>query len=218
MVKKIFLFFLLKIMNSKEFKNNLYKLINSPGNLKFFESKKIINISNLIVFPETSTLYPESKVYNFQKIKERILIGEHSHIRGELVIFPSGGEINIGNYCFIGENSKIWSNNNITIKDHVLISHNVNIHDSNAHPIDHLERRNDYINMLSSGFSKVNNNVDTLPILIEEDAWIGFNSIILKGVTIGKGAIVAAGSVVTKDVPSFTMVAGNPAKVIKSLK
>lgn len=55
------------------------------------------------------------------------------------------------------------------------------------------------------------------PVRIEDHAWVGFNVIILKGVTIGEGAIVAAGSVVTKDVPAFTVVAGNPARVIREL-
>ena len=51
-------------------------------------------------------------------------------------------------------------------------------------------------------------------IIIEDHVWIGFNSIILKGVVVGNGAIIAAGSVVTKDVPPRTMVGGNPAKII----
>ncbi|MBK8021791.1 MAG: hypothetical protein IPK19_10285 [Chloroflexi bacterium] len=53
------------------------------------------------------------------------------------------------------------------------------------------------------------------PIRICDKAWIGFNAVILKGVTIGEGAIVGAGSVVTKDVPAWTVVAGNPARIIR---
>ena len=55
------------------------------------------------------------------------------------------------------------------------------------------------------------------PITIGDDVWIGCNSIILKGVKIGNGSIVAAGSVVTKSVPPFSLVAGNPAKIVKEL-
>lgn len=58
----------------------------------------------------------------------------------------------------------------------------------------------------------------TSPIIIKDHAWISFNAIILKGVTIGKSAIVTAGAVVTKDVPDFTVVAGNPAKIVKYLE
>ena len=53
-------------------------------------------------------------------------------------------------------------------------------------------------------------------VKIEDDCWIAANSVILSGVTVGKGSIVAAGAVVTKDVPPFSIVAGNPAQVIKS--
>ena len=59
--------------------------------------------------------------------------------------------------------------------------------------------------------------MNTAPIKICDNAWIGMNCIILKGVTIGEGAIVGAGSVVTKSVPPWTIVGGNPAKVIKEI-
>jgi galactoside O-acetyltransferase len=61
-------------------------------------------------------------------------------------------------------------------------------------------------------------HVKIQPVKICDHAWIGFNSILLKGVTVGEGAIVAAGSVVTKDVPPFTIVGGNPARVIRNLE
>jgi acetyltransferase-like isoleucine patch superfamily enzyme len=56
--------------------------------------------------------------------------------------------------------------------------------------------------------------VEERPVVIEDDVWIGFGSAVLKGVTIGRGAVVAAMSVVTKDVPAYTIVAGNPAREI----
>jgi acetyltransferase-like isoleucine patch superfamily enzyme len=60
--------------------------------------------------------------------------------------------------------------------------------------------------------------VISAPVVIEDDAWIGFKAIILKGVSVGRGAIVASGAVVTKDVEPWTVVAGNPAQVIKILE
>ena len=60
-------------------------------------------------------------------------------------------------------------------------------------------------------------DIQSAPVVIEDQVRIGFNVAILKGVTIGKGAIIEAGSVVTKDVEPFTVVAGNPAKIIKRL-
>jgi acetyltransferase-like isoleucine patch superfamily enzyme len=67
------------------------------------------------------------------------------------------------------------------------------------------------------GYPKEKASIKTSPIIIEDHAWINANAIILRGVTIGKGAIVAAGSVVVDNVDSFTLVAGNPAKKIKEL-
>lgn len=59
--------------------------------------------------------------------------------------------------------------------------------------------------------------VTVRPVVIRDKVWLGFNVIVLKGVTIGEGSVVAAGSVVTRDVPDFTLVAGNPARFIRSL-
>jgi acetyltransferase-like isoleucine patch superfamily enzyme len=56
-----------------------------------------------------------------------------------------------------------------------------------------------------------------MPVIIGNSVWIGVNSTILKGVTIGEGSVVGAGSVVTKDVPPWTIVAGNPARVIREI-
>ena len=61
-------------------------------------------------------------------------------------------------------------------------------------------------------------HVNSAPIRIEDKVWIGMDALILKGVTIGEGSVVAARSVVTKDVPPYSLVAGNPARVVKSLK
>jgi acetyltransferase-like isoleucine patch superfamily enzyme len=60
-----------------------------------------------------------------------------------------------------------------------------------------------------------NEKPQTLPIVIEDDVWIGAKAIILKGVTLGKGCVVAAGSVVTKSAPAYSLIGGNPARIIK---
>lgn len=114
--------------------------------------------------------------------------------------------------------SKIWSGESIKIGNNVLISHNVNIIDSNSHELNYLERADGYVNLITKGHPKEKGSIKTKPIVIEDYAWINFNSIILKGVTVGKGAIIAAGSVVTNDVPPFTLVAGNPAVIIKKIQ
>lgn len=93
--------------------------------------------------------------------------------------------------------------------------------DNDAHSLNSFERINDVndwkrgVDENKVGFYKNWEKVKSAPIKICDKAWIGFNSIILKGVTIGEGAIVGAGSVVTKDVLPYSIVAGNPAKFIK---
>ena len=111
-----------------------------------------------------------------------------------------GAQIIIGNHVGIS-GCTISAENSITIGSHVLLGSGCLITDSDAHPIDPDERR-----LGGKGKSK--------PILIEDDVFIGARAIVLKGVTIGKGSVVGAGTVVTKSVPPYSIVAGNPAKVI----
>ncbi|MDW8849249.1 acyltransferase [Flavobacterium sp. MMLR14_040] len=179
---------------------------------------KIIKCLEQVTIGEKSKFYEQAEVSNFQRNKNNIKIGTNSHIRGHLQIFKQGGNITIGNFCYVGESSKIWSACNIIIGNKVLISHNVNIHDNISHPINSEMRIKDYKRIL--GVENYNAEIfDLRPksVLIKDKAWIGFNSIILKGVTIGEGAIVGAGSVVTKDVPDWTIVGGNPAKIIREI-
>jgi acetyltransferase-like isoleucine patch superfamily enzyme len=90
------------------------------------------------------------------------------------------------------------------------------VHDTNSHPTGALARRRDFQQMVA-GDPKDTSSVAAAPIVIEDDVWVGFKSTILKGVHVGRGAIIAAGSMVTKDVPAWTIVAGNPATIIRTL-
>lgn len=161
--------------------------------------------------------YTQARVNNFQNDKTKIILGKNCHIRGEIQLFAYGGKIEMGDHVFVGEGSRIWSGNSVKIGNNVLISHNVNIIDSNSHELNHLERAEGFRSIVSQGHPVHTGSILTSPIVIEDYAWISFNATILKGVHIGQGAIVAAGSVVTENVPPFTMVAGNPAVVIKQL-
>lgn len=176
--------------------------------LSIFLYKKVTSYGRVI-------FYKSVRIYNLQNDRNKIRIGNQTQIYGELHLFGYGGEIEIGERCFIGEYTKIWSGNNITIGNDVLISDNVHIVDTNSHEMNHQERAFGYLRIINEGHSNKKVNINTAPIKIGNYAWINFNSIILKGVTIGEGAIVAAGSVVTKDVPPFALVGGNPAKIIK---
>lgn len=179
---------------------------------------KIAENEAMVSLGDKSLLYKQSNVENYQNDKSKIIIGNDSHIRSELLVFKYGGSIKIGSNSYIGEGTRIWSGDSVTIGDNVLISHNVNIVDTNSHELDAIERSQRYSELIQSGHWVDKGSILTSPILIKDYAWISFGAIILKGVTIGEGAIVAAGSVVTKDVPDFVVVAGNPAQIVKSLK
>ena len=126
-----------------------------------------------------------------------------------MLTFAHGGAIGIGSWCFVGEGTRIWSSGRIRIGDRVLISHNVNIHDTNAHPLDAAARHQQFVAISTVGHPRELDGVAAEPIEIGDDAWIGFNAIILKGVRIGARAIVGAGSVVTQDVPDDGVYVGN---------
>lgn len=183
--------------------------------LKYLELHLRNRNNEYVNLGEKSVLYEESRVYNLQKDKLKIDIGINTHIRGELFIWPYGNGISIGNNSFVGKNSTIWAGECITIGNGVLISHNVTIIDSDSHELDFKEREEKFVEMIHKGHPSHKGNVKTAPITIEDNVWISYNVCILKGVTIGKAAIVGAGSVVTKDVLPFTVVAGNPAEVVK---
>lgn len=190
----------------------IHILIKSANEKDNILACKANTISNEAVFLK------EAIVENFSNNPGNITIGNGTYIRGELCVFKYGGRITIGENVYIGESSKIRSGEHIQIGNNVLISHNVNIMDTNAHEIDHLERAEGYLNLIKSGHAEIKGSIKTAPVIIEDYVWINFNSIILKGVTIGEGAIVAAGATVTKDVPPYVVVGGNPAKIIRYLK
>lgn len=158
-------------------------------------------------------------VSNFPRKKTLINIGKHCLINGELIINPYGGNIQIGNYCYIGHNTRIQSDTSIIIGNDVQISYNVSIIDNNAHEIDNAQRVKTARKILLDGFENLKDRGDIKgeQIIIEDEVWINLNCIILKGVKIGKGAIIGAGSLVTNDIPPYSLAVGNPAKVIKKI-
>jgi acetyltransferase-like isoleucine patch superfamily enzyme len=164
-----------------------------------------------------AVLFPQSRVTNNQP-REHIVIGSNSRVLAKLETFGHGGRIEIGERCYVGEDTRIWSASSVKIGDRVLISHGVNIHDTNAHSLT-ASRRAEHFNAIfdGGGHPKSLPDVSTQPIVIGNDVWIGFGSTILKGVTIGDGAVVGAGSFVTKDVEPFTIVVGNPARFIREI-
>jgi len=164
-----------------------------------------------------ATIHPSAKIENILGDPQAIVVGPHTHLRGQLLTFWNSGQIRIGQWCYIGEGTRIWSQASVSIGDYVLIAHLVDIHDTNSHPIDWQERRLDTQAILSGQSYRTPTQTVSAPVVIEDDVWIGFKASILKGVRVGRGAIVAAGAVVTKDVEPWTVVTGNPARRIDAL-
>ncbi|MEO6846799.1 MAG: acyltransferase [Chthoniobacterales bacterium] len=127
------------------------------------------------------------------------------------------GKCTVGDFTLLN-GALIMAEERIEIGSHCLISWNVGIADSDFHPLDPALRRIDA--MALSPFFKdrpPRPEIKTRPVVICDNVWIGMGAVILKGVTIGENSIVAAGAIVTKDVPPNCVVAGNPATIVKKL-
>lgn len=144
----------------------------------------------------------------------RLSIGKNCIVRCHVVFERENAVFSVGNDCFIGK-ALISVADNVEIGNDVMISWGVTISDHNSHSLKFSERQRDVEDWHDC--SKDWSGVKIGKVVIQDKAWIGFNVILLKGVTIGEGAIVGAGSVVSKDVPPFTIVAGNPARIVREL-
>ncbi len=183
-------------------------------NLRFI-LKKMLGQPTLKI-GSNSSIGSSARILNASGRSDRITVGENTRIEGELFVFSHGGQLEIGDWCFIGPGSRIWSACCISIGDRVLISHNCNIIDSLTHPINANKRHLQFKEILRSGHPR-NIDLDERPVKVNDDVWIGAGATILRGVSIGCASIVGAGSVVTSDVPPHTIVAGNPARIIRTL-
>lgn len=145
-----------------------------------------------------------------------IRVGKGCVISGCLITERESSLIEIGNNVFVGGNTIFDCVEQIVIEDDVLISHGCLIVDSNNHSLSYEIRKNDLADWRNGGGHDWTTTI-TRPVRVGKGAWIGARVIILKGVTIGECAIVGAGSVVTRDVPAHSVVAGNPAHVVRDL-
>ncbi len=176
----------------------------------------------------TAIIAPSSSVKIFNPPKNpRIMleIGENSHVFSNFSLLRPTSKIRIGKRCQTG-NSDIIAADSVSIGDDVLISFGSTLMDTDSHSLFWEERKNDVMRcrrdyLETNGEDIARNhkwkNVATKGIIVRNKAWIGMRTIILKGVLIGEGAIIGAGSVVTRNVQSWNIVAGNPARVIKKI-
>ncbi|MDJ0002921.1 acyltransferase [Rhodococcus fascians] len=117
--------------------------------------------------------------------------------RPSIVVSP-GAKLDIGDKVFLNQGVTIWASKSISIGNRVLIGDLACLYDTNAHEVVPGE------------------GIKVAAVVIEDDVWIGRDALILPGVTLGRGCVVAAKSVVTKSFPSGTVVAGSPASPIRS--
>lgn len=166
---------------------------------------------------EGSRLLGSARILNARGENSAIAVGRCSIVGGELFVFAHGGRIVIGDWCYVGEGARLWSGAEIVVGDRVLISHGVQVMDNLTHPLDASARHQQFRTIFKSGHP-TDLDLEDRPVRIHDDAWLGACCIVLRGVTIGEGAVVAAGAVVTKDVAPYTVVAGNPAQVVRTLE
>lgn len=163
------------------------------GYLRGLLLRRKLNVSGLICS------FGRTRVY---RSNGDIEVGDRTCLWPGVLLASSGqipgrrAKLTIGSRSSIGDRTQIHCGNQVSIGDYVLIAWDVNIIEFEHHTLGNVPP-------------------DPKPIRIEDEVWIGCQAIILKGVTIGKGSTVGAGAVVVKDVPPYTFVAGNPAKVIK---
>jgi len=131
-------------------------------------------------------------------------VNMHSPVK--LYADRDGAKIHIGNNTRI-HGTCIHAYQYVKIGDNCLIAANTQIFDGHGHDVS-----------FDNAANRTKTEGGAEPIIIEDDVWIGINCIILGGVTIGKGSIVAAGSVVTKNIPEFVIAGGNPAKLIRDMR
>ena len=114
-----------------------------------------------------------------------------------------GTNIRLGKQVYLNMHTIMLDAAEIHVEDHVFVGPNCAFYTA-GHPFSIEDRR--------AGLEYA------LPIHVEEDVWIGGNTVVMAGVTIGKGSVIGAGSVVTKDIPPYVLAAGNPCRIIRSIK
>ena len=161
-------------------------------------------------------LTPENRKY--------VTIGERGIIKALFTFESKQGEVHIGNNTQIG-GAQFICRSRIDVGNDVTMAWGITLYDHDSHSTNWEYRQHDnnqvYNDLLSTGnilTHKDWSHVNSAPIVIKDKVWIGMDVLVLKGVTIGEGCVVAARSVVTRSTPPYSLVAGNPARVVKSLR
>lgn len=175
-------------------------------NRAFFRARGVKFGSNMTILGNIKVINKGSITIgdNFMFVSGESISPISSNLQGSFYV-EEGGEVSIGNNVGM-TSTRMWIAKGLTVGDNVKVGANVLLMDTDTHQVDYLQRREGHGPIASA------------PITIEDDVWIGAQCIILKGVTIGARSVIGAGSVVTKDIPADCIAAGNPCRVIRSLK
>lgn len=178
--------------------------------LRKFERLVIFNGQRYNIMPEASVQFADGSC------REDVELGEYVTLYGTL-FSQSHGKIIMGDNTRLGRGSIIRSVEKVVIGSFTAVADNVVISDNGNHPIDPEFRRRMKLDSLG-GDMRLWKHSEHAPVIIGENVWVGEYSRIQRGVKIGDNAIIAAGAIVTKDVPANSIVAGIPAKVIKYIE
>lgn len=156
-----------------------------------------LNVTGKLVVDKNVTIARNCRFYTNNTIGNSVFLGDNVELRCN-----GRNKIIIGNNCSINRNTTIIGN--VLLKSNIMIAPSVTIAGGNHNFKDTTTKPMNQQGSSSKG------------IIIEDDVWIGANSVILDGVVIGKGSVIGAGSVVTKSIPPLSVAVGNPCKVIKT--
>ena len=186
----------------------LYYSILKWRKKRFFKRNATVNVHRVSISDKANAfLY-------WGSTPEDIVIEDNCIIEGTL-LSAAHGKIHMGKYSKNGTNTHLRCVDKIVLGDYSAIANNTVVCDNNNHPVNPADRM--IMRLTPPGADERSwKHADHAPIIIGKNVWIGEYVRICKGVTIGDGSVVAANAVVTKDVPPNSIVAGNPAKVVKT--
>jgi acetyltransferase-like isoleucine patch superfamily enzyme len=170
--------------------------------------------SNVIAGPGTLVTSDFSFKRFRSRLPEALAIGAHCTMDGVHFAIGEQGKVTIGDYCYF-TNAVLLCELELRIGSYVVIGWNATLADTDFHPLAPAERIADAIACSPIGAGKARPEIPRRPVVIEDDVWIGPNATILKGVRIGAGAWIEAGSLVTRDVPAGARILGNPAQIVE---
>lgn len=208
----------------KKLISKMFRLKTKEEKRKIRKALEIKNKRNLTV-GEGTVLLEHTTFRHDVGSDNKITIGKDCMLNCNFVFESDKGEIEIGDRVFINGGTSLISRSKITFGNDITVAWGCTFYDHNSHSLDWKERQKDLEQQIAD-YKKTGNFIEnknwevvkSRPIKICDKVWIGFDCTILNGVTIGEGAVIGAKSVVREDVEPWTVVAGNPAKLIKRVE